>query len=453
MRRSATIGALLLFFSVTSIHAQVIERPVPFDSAASVMVVTPLIASRAELRPPAWPVAGDFVAARLYTVTDSSYVLTVTRRTGVVERYTLSVSDRDAIRVSVSRLPREMLEERNDARNAFIRNQTLLGIIVYGPAFAVAVANNGAAATAGYLVVAGGSFFAASEISRRMFISRAQKDLSTNTGFNGALAGWATMYLLHAGEHGQGAGAFVGGLAGAALGLRFGRNMTEAEAVGAGFGSRVGALIAWGTTEAFQGEDRCSFPTAGGVPTCGNRLSDRGQVALILASGLIGYPLGLLYPRNSSYNVTPGDIHTLWTTAGLGTLAGISLLPESPKQGTAFAAATAGGVLGIIAGDRFLARRFDHSRTDAGLLTLGTTAGALMGAGVAALINNDFDNPQLVFGLATVGGLTGLIVTERYLDPRPDAGRRRRTLAFVPTSLALLAARTPGTHALFNMRF
>ena len=193
-RRLAFIGAQFLFFASLS-QAQVVERPVPFDSEGRLFVMTPYIAGRAALQAPWWPVSGDFAQARLYTVTDSSYILTVTRRTGVVERYTLSVADRDAIRAIVSRLPQEVIEPRNDARNSFIRNQTLLGLGVYGPTFAGAVGDNGAGYTAAYLVVAGGSFFAASEISRRTFISRAQNDLSTNTGRNGALAGWATTYL------------------------------------------------------------------------------------------------------------------------------------------------------------------------------------------------------------------------------------------------------------------
>src|SRR3954468_21892195 len=96
-RRLATIGALSLF-AVSDLTAQVVERPVPFDSAGQVMVMTPYIAGRADLRAPWWPVSGDFAAARLYTVNDSSYVLTVARKSGVVERYTLSVADRDAIR-------------------------------------------------------------------------------------------------------------------------------------------------------------------------------------------------------------------------------------------------------------------------------------------------------------------------------------------------------------------
>ena len=212
MRRLATIGGLLSF-AAADLRAQVVERPVPFDSAGQVVVMTPYIAERAALRAPWWPVSGDFTEARLYTVNDSTYVLTVGRKSGVVERYTITAADRDAIRAIVSRLPRDVITARNDARNAFVKNQTILGLLAYGPAFAGAIADNGAGATAGYLVVAGGTFFAASEISRRTFISRAQSDLAFNMGHNGALAGWATMYVFNADDRAQAAGAFVGGLA------------------------------------------------------------------------------------------------------------------------------------------------------------------------------------------------------------------------------------------------
>ena len=450
--RRGTIGTAILFVSLESAGAQVIERPVPFDSAAHVMVVSPLIAERAALGPPSWPVSGDFVEARLYTVTDSSYILTVRRGTGVVERYTLAAADREAIRVRVSRLPPDVVRERNDAGNAFIRNQTLLGVFVYAPAFAAAIGENAASATAGYLVVAGGSFFAASEIARRMFISRAQNDLSFNTGRNGALGTGGMMYVFGGNDKVQAAGAFIGGIAGTALGLQFGRGMTESEAVGAGFGADLGALIALGAVNTFEGEPECTISPEG-FYTCDEGISDKTKVLTVIASGLVGYPLGVLYPKNSSYNVTPGDIQTLWTAASVGVLAGISFLPESPKTSTAWGAGTAGGILGVLAGDRFLVRRADHSRTDASRLALGTIAGGLMGAGVAALIDTDLGNPQMVFALTTVGGLTGLIVTERTINPRSDAGRQRVRVTFNPSALALLATRTEGKHSLLTVRF
>ncbi len=451
MRRLAIIGALLLS-PVPRIQAQVVERPVPFDSAGLVTVMTPYIAERATLHAPWWPVSGEFTQARLYTSNDSTYVLTVGRRSGVVERYTLSAADRDAIRAIVSRLPREVIEPRNDARNSFIRNQTLLGITVYGPTFSGAIGDNGTGYTAAYLVVAGGSFFAASEISRRMFISRAQNDLSTNTGVNGALAGWAATYLARMTGRAQSGGAFIGGITGTALGLRFARNMTEADAVGAGFGANLGALIAWGTTEAIRGEETCTFdPSTGSV--CRRSFSDRAEVATILASGLVGYPLGVLYPRNADYNVTPGDIQTLITTGLLGGATAAAFLDERSSGRTVATALTAGGLLGVIAGDRFLVRRYDHSRTDAGRVSLGALAGGLMGAGIATLTDTSDPDPHLVFGAGAVGGLLGTIATERYLDPSADAGRRRFRVTFNPASIAALAARTPGNHSLINVRF
>jgi hypothetical protein len=455
IRRLATIGALSLF-AVSDLTAQVVERPVPFDEAGEVMVMTPYIAGRADLRAPWWPVSGDFTGARLYTVNDSSYILTVNRRTGVVERYTLSTADRDAIKAIVSRLPHEVIAARNDARNSFIKNQTLLGIFVYGPAFSIALQNNPAGATAGYLVVAGGSFFAASQIAHQNLISRSQSDLAFNMGHNGALAGWATMYIFNASDEGQAAGAFIGGIGGAALGVGLGRGMTEADAVGAAFGSDIGALIGYGVAEAIRGDEVCTFtPSGGGFPieTCDRGWSNRGEVTMVLASGIIGYPFGVLYPRNARYHVTPGDINTLWGTSLLGATTAGAFLNRGVSRRAAAATVTTGGVLGMVLGDRFLVQRYDHSRTDGSRVTLGTIAGGLMGAGVAALINSEDPSPHLVLGLASAGALTGIIITEKYLEPGPDTGRPRIAVTFNPMGFVQTAARTPGNHSLLNVRF
>ena len=141
LRRLRAAGALSLFvIFARPLSAQVIERPVPFDSAGLLYVMTPLIANEAGLRPPWWPVSGEFSEARMFTANDSTFVLAVTRRTGVVERYNLAALDRDAIRATVSKLPREVLARHTgDSRNAFIRGQTILGLLIYSPAFAAAI--------------------------------------------------------------------------------------------------------------------------------------------------------------------------------------------------------------------------------------------------------------------------------------------------------------------------
>jgi hypothetical protein len=453
IRRLVTIGALLSL-ALFRLQAQIVERPVPFDSSGLVTVMTPFLAERAALRPPWWPVSGDFTEARLFTANDSTYVLAVTRRTGVVERYALSATDRDAIRAVVSRLPRAVVVARNDARNAFIKNQTILGLVAYGPTFAGAISDNSTGITAGYLVVAGGTFFAASEIARRTSISRAQSDLAFNMGHNGALAGWATMYVLGASNRAQSGGAFVGGLAGAGLGVGIGRSMTEADAVGAAFGSDMGAIIGWGAMEAIRGDQTCTQPDPTLPPNCSRHLGVRTEVTMILASGIIGYPMGVLYPRNARYSVTPGDIETLWATTLVGmATSGALFIGENRSRRAVATSLTAGGVLGIIAGDRLLVQRYDHSRTDGGRVKLGAFAGGLMGAGIATLPNTNNPNPHLVLGLTAAGSLAGIIITERYLNPPSDAGRPRISVTFNPASVALLAARTPGNHSLINVRF
>jgi hypothetical protein len=274
-------------------------------------------------------------------------------------------------------------------------------------------------------------------------------------GHNGALAGWATMYAIGATHRAQSAGAFVGGLTGASLGVGIGRNMTEADAVGAAFGSDIGALIGWGTAEAVRGSHTCTAnPDPTLPPNCSRSLSNKSEVTLVLASGIIGYPMGVLYPRNAHYNVTPGDIQTLWGTTVLGAAtAGALFLGDNNTGRQVAASLTVGGVVGIIAGDRFLVQRYDHSRTDGSRVFLGTVAGGLMGAGIAVIPNTNNPNPHLVLGLASVGGLIGIIATERYLDPSADAGQPRIRVTFNPAGFVGLATRAPGNHSLLNVRF
>src|SRR5687767_1986326 len=97
--------ALLLSFVARGAAAQVVETPQPFDSAGRLMAITPAIATRLQLGPPAWRVIGDYTEARLYAIGGDAYVLAVTRRDGSVERYSLTGADRDYLRERASTLP------------------------------------------------------------------------------------------------------------------------------------------------------------------------------------------------------------------------------------------------------------------------------------------------------------------------------------------------------------
>ncbi len=453
LAKSVLTGLLLAVVAGVS-GAQVIERPVPFDSAGRVMVVTPEIAN--SLGVTSWPVDRNFTEARLYAVTDSTYVLVVNRRNGTVERYPISAEAKRAFAMNLGAVSAASGKRiGSEARIAFIRNQTLIGLLIYGPTAASVVEGNASSATATYLLVSGATFFAASQLARNMPISSAQNELATHGATRGALAGAAAMHLAADNSKPTAFGALAGGVTGTALGLKFGKTMLEGEAAATGFGADFLALTAVGVVLAAGETCRAEISAPYGVPygyeVCKSRLSEDGATAMALAGGLVGYPLGYMYARKASYNVTAGDIGTLWATGGLGALAGAALTARDNSSVSALGVAvTTGFVGGVIAGDRLFVRRYDHTRGDAALIGLGTAAGVLMGGGVAVLIDDQSDNPQLAFSLGTVGGVLGLIAGKRFAEAAPEAGKR---VTFVPQSLLMAAAKVPGKHPLVQVTF
>jgi hypothetical protein len=448
-RLARLVLALLLVVSAGSaLRAQVVETPEPFDAAGRVIAITPAMAAALHLGPPAWRITGDYQDARLYRLGNEGWVIVVNRRNGVVERYSITPEDREWLRERTERLPpsvQEQLREGLDRaartaaaetrNNAFVRDQTILGLTVYAPSFATAVTNNAASGVAAYLLVAGGSFFAASSLARDLPISTAQQHLSTHTGLHGALAGWGIAYALDGSSDATGAAIFLGGIGGTAAGLYLGQQATVYEVSAASFAADAMALMAFGALEAINDD-----------------MDSRTEVGAVVAAGLLGYPLGLTYARRAPYNVTTGDVWTLWTTGAIGALLASAPIQEDPDDREVAALLTAGFAAGLVAGDRFLVRRLDHRR-DAGVMVgLGATAGALMGAGLYALIDTDIHNPGVLRGIAAVGGIAGLFATEYYLAPRVDA-RRGASIDLMPGNAALAAAGVQGTHPVVRIRF
>ena len=434
-----------------SLGAQVVETPEAFDQAGRVMAITPSMAAELQLLPPAWRITGDYNDARLFRLGNEGYVLVVTRRNGTVERYSITLEDREYLRQRTANLPPRVEEQLREGlaragrtvvtqtrNNAFIRNQTILGLTIYGPAFAAAISNEGAGQTAGYLLVAGATFFGASTVARDYQITKAQERLSTHAALTGALAGWGTMYAFDASSDATAAGIFAASLGGTAAGLLLGNRMTEDEVAASTFGSWASALTAAGLVGTLTDADTDSRAVAAGL----------------VAAGLVGYPAGLLYARSASYNVTAGDVWTLWATGLLGAnLVAIPLVDSDVHSSTASAIVTAGFVAGVVAGDRLIVNRFDYQRGDGMLLLVGTAAGALMGSGVHALVDREGRDARLSTGLSAAGGVAGLMLSHYYLSPRDDARRFGARLRFDPSAAMMAAAGVPGAHSVLRLTF
>ena len=436
--------------------AQAVETPEPFDSAGRVVTITPGMAAQLQLGPPAWRIAGDYREARLYRLSDSAFVVTVERRNGVIERYAVTAQERQYLRERANAVPpsvrEQLVQDVGEAarsvtdratRNAFIRNQAILGLAVYAPSFAYAVSDENAAQVASYLLVAGGTYFGAATLTREMTINESMNRMATDLALRTAAGGLGLSYALGAPDDGRAASIFVGGLAGTAAGLYFGRNVTPAQIDAAGFASTAAALTAGAAHALFVDADNVDddFP--------------RELAATLVVAGGVGYPLGLVYPRRVSYNVTAGDINTLWATGALGIMAAGTTVANGDAEGRPVIAATLAGFLGgVYLGDRLLVKRFDHTRSEANMVLLGAGAGALMGAGIYVLVDGEpRENNALALALATVGGVAGIFGTEYFLMTKPDAGRLSSRLQLNPSALAAAAGRIPGRHALLTFSF
>ena len=459
--------------------AQAVERPEAFDSAGRVMVVTPSIAARLELLPPAWRITGDYREARLFALGDESYVVVVQRRSGDVERYSITKEDRAYLRAKTSSLPPDLAEQLRtgfsdavrgarevaaapSSRTAFVVNQTALGFLVYGPSFAAAVTNEDAGRIATYLLVSGGSFFAASAYAQAYGITPAQNRLASWGAVHGGLGGLGLTYGLGATNDGQAAGVFVGSLAGTVAGVYFGNELSLAEVQAANFGADALAIVALGVTGAMNG-----FESGSGI-------SRRTSVATIAGAGLVGYPLGVMYPGRVRYNVTDGDVITLYASGGVGTLLGLAVAEATKAAGSGrLLGVGLGFAAGAVAGDPLLVRRFDHSFSQGLLVVLGGAMGSLMGAGVYALASDDRSNDAALATLAALGGAAGIMGAGYFSAPpddarsggQPAAPAAPRTsptsvpptsssrLQFSPTAAALAAAGVPGRHPILSVRF
>lgn len=349
---------------------------------------------------------------------------------------TRSARDTVGVRVQTSR----------ELRNRFVRDQTALGFAVYAPAFAVMVGDDGVTGAAGYLVMAGGTFFAAAEVTRRVNITEARHILSTAMALRGA--GGAALIAGQSGASAKPSAGMtlLGGLAGTTTGLILGGGLTAGEAAATVFGHDVAAMTAIAITAA---SDSDPFDDVGVDKTT--------SAVAWTAAGIGGYFAGHWYASHAKHNVTVGDVQALWLGASIGVLgAGAVIASSSPSGATVAFTLLGGGWLGTFGAERLLVRRYDHSRGDGNLLALGGTAGALMGMGIGILVSGEADRGgSATLGFATLGAIGGVAMSERYMQPERDAGRLAflDRLSFSPTALVAAASRQPGRHALVRFIF
>ena len=411
------------------------ERPLRFDAAGRILVITPTDAARWKLAPPYWPLGADWSEARLFatdTVTGAA-VLVAQRVDGARVRYAFSREDVLRLRSVVDAAVVAMGTVGEGARgstglvlsepagNVFVRNQTALGLSVYGAAAAAILSGDGAAAGGGYLLTAGATFFIAARTVRNRPVTRAQTILSFHGGTRGAAMGAAVAALTEAnGGPGYGTPILVGALGGTLAGYQRARSMSDGEAASSGFAADLAAVSTLGLAGALGAFDDDSTRS-------GNHLPGRAKLALGSAIGaaVTGYVVGPRYARRAAYNVTAGDIDVTVTSAFLGALAASSVLSSSADGRLRAAVMTTGLLSGALVADRTKVRHADRTSADGKQVQLGAIAGSLMGGGLAAMAQADV---QPTLALTAVGGMIGLALADHLVRPGADAGPKRGVL-------------------------
>lgn len=330
-------------------------------------------------------------------------------------------------------------------RADFVRNQALLGAGLYAPALASTIARDGVAWGASYLLVAGGSYVAAAELSREMTITDPMQHLSTWMPVQGAVAGAMLGEITDARHSNRALAILVGSVGGTATALWRGRGMNAGEAAATTYGANTLGLIGFGAATA-MGLNR---ETAAGA-------TNKTRLTISLGGMVAGAPLGHAYAALAPYHVTPGDLSAMSAAAGVGMLAGLTAIANvgDRTDRQVASALTIGGIAGLLAGDRLLVRRYDHTPAQGRFVTAGGVAGALMGAGVSLVIGGDDTQwGTLSAALTTAGAAGGILLTQRYALPAADGVMRLGSLQLNPAAMVAAASGMRGSFTLGSFRF
>ena len=425
----------------------VYETLVPLDGARRITVITPTLVSRLGLGAPAWPVTGSFREARLYRDDGGMHVLVVQGLDSTVARYSLDASAVSRLQqaINTSLVAQGRGGDRllgagtgvvvsQPAGNTFVRNQTILGLIAYGPATAALLSESSSAAAAGgYFLAAGASFFAAASTVKGRAVTRAQAIRAAHGGTRGALVGVGIAAMANAdGGPGWGAPILAGAIGGTIAGFQQARGLSDGEAASAGFFADLGALTVLGisgNSGAFSARKTVvpydvNNPQFGTYTRSDNSLRGPGKAAVGAAIGanVLGYALGPRYARRAAYNVTAGDVSVAFAGALLGGVMASSFIKDGGNETPKYGAAAAGILAGAFLTDRTLVRQSDRTSADGTLAQLGALAGALIGGGVAAMAETE---AQGALAIGSVGGILGLLAAEGIIKPAKDAGPLR----------------------------
>jgi hypothetical protein len=400
MMRFFKIFFTLLFTCTLSQRLSAQEVQVPVDKEGKIEYIDAELEQKLGL----FTQYSHFLEARLYQVSDSTFVLEISQQpdrkivknrinynSRQVEEFRASVSERIKIKS-----PQTVLDQ--DGRTKLIVSSTTTSLGFYSWAVpSILDVNDDKSYVGLYMLVSGAGFYIPFTVTSDIPVTDAAATMFIY-GQTRGIAHGIFLNRLFSGDNVSDKSSYTFGMLGS-IGESIGlyslansRNMNagNAEAIGIcgdfgiGFGLGVGVL--------------------GDMYYDGGR--QRSLMASLLLSSLGGMYAGNLLSGDGSY--TRGDAYVMRTAGLLGAYTSTTLLYMiDVEEGKSYAAAAMiAGAAGIYGGD-LLVRDKNFSTGQGTLMSLSSLTGGLVGLGIAFLISSDDSNGKLYLALSNLGAIGG----------------------------------------------
>lgn len=401
------IAAGLLITQLAA-HAQ-IERQIPFDESGKILVITKSLNDEYRWFEP----TETFLEARLFRMTDSAFVLEITRRSDLGnerERRPLSMVEMLSLRarIQLNAAPFEVGGLDQSGRSALLWGSTLWSLLYYGTAISYAFSSEGSAVAApSYLIAGGLGYFIPAILTQDANVTAGAASLAVGGMFQGALHGWALAGLI-GGEN-------INPRTGFALSVLGGVSETIAGyVIGSNTGISEGAAGLINTTE-FYG-------AAGGalaaLTIVGTDVSGNTGIRVVSGLGLLGAAGGILVGNEiiKSQHVTSSDATVYAVSGALGLGLPYAILSAVSPSDVSSRLITGIGLLGA-AGGLYLGTRLidglDYRENDGSTVLLSTLAGGVIGLGISQLV----DSPSAIWPIVWASSAGGFFVGRALARP------------------------------------
>ncbi|HLP27088.1 MAG TPA: hypothetical protein VK147_00515 [Candidatus Didemnitutus sp.] len=426
----------LIFFVLIALTATVpglaqVEIQVPFDENGNILVFTKEINDRLAI----FDTPASFTEARLFKITDSTFVLEVSRLVGTNiarERKQLSRAEVKSLRVRVQgAIPHDdkaFLDQ--SGRSSLLWGSTLWSLVYYGSAASYVFSNNDnfepSAAT--YLIAGGVGFLLPALLTNDANVTEGAASLALGGMFQGAIHGWLVSGLIAGDDLGPKVG----------FGVSIITGVTETVVgyvVGSNLGIKEGKASVINTTEFYTMVCGGLLGlTIIGPEEFGNKVGLRLSSGLALAGAAGGIILGNAI-SNAQY-FSPTDATVFGTSGLLGLTLPyaviVAVIDGSIDGRLVSGLGIVGAAGGLLIGNE-LVKGLNYRGQDGTGVVLGTLAGALIGVGVGVLA----DDPRVGAVAAWVGGAAGFATGLAMARPESE-GRSSGQLKFDFNPLGIL---------------